>query len=52
MQLDAYAILMEEFPQVHKQVKQIGETDLRELEKEVEKLDAPITPGRLPDWHK
>lgn len=52
MQQDAYAILMAEFPPVHKQVKQIGETDLRELEKEVEKLDAPITPGRLPDWHK
>jgi len=52
MQLDAYAILMAEFPPVHEKVKQIGETDLKELEKEVEKLDAPITPGRLPVWHK
>jgi len=43
---------MAEFPPVHEKVRLIGETDLKELEKEVEKLDAPITPGRLPVWHK
>jgi hypothetical protein len=52
MQLDAYSILMAEFPPVYDQVKRIGETDLKELEKEVEKLGAPVTPGRLPVWNK
>ena len=52
MQLDAYTILMAEFPPVYDQVKRIGETDLKELEKEVEKLGAPVTPGRLPVWNK
>jgi hypothetical protein len=52
MQLDAYSILMAEFPPVYDQVKRIGETDLIALEKEVEKLGAPVTPGRLPVWNK
>jgi hypothetical protein len=51
-QLDAYKILMAEFPPVYEQIKRIGETDLVELEKEVEKLGAPATPGRLPVWKK
>ncbi len=51
-QKDAYAILMEEFPPVYDQIKRIGETDLRQLEAEVEKLGAPATPGRLPVWKK
>lgn len=51
-QLDAYKILMEEFPPVYEQIRKIGETDLKELEKEVEKLGAPATPGRLPVWKK
>ena len=49
---DAYAILMAEFPPVYEQVKHIGETDLKDLEKEVEKLGAPPTPARLPMWGK
>jgi photosystem II stability/assembly factor-like uncharacterized protein len=52
MQQDAYKILIAEFPPVYEQVKRIGETDLKELEKEVEKLGAPPTPGRLPVWNK
>ena len=52
MQQDAYKILMVEFPLVYDQVKRIGETDIKELEKEVEKLGAPVTPGRLPVWNK
>jgi len=51
-QLDAYSILMAEFPPVYEQVKRIGENDLPALEKEVEKLGAPATPGRLPVWNK
>jgi len=52
MQQDAYSILMAEFPPVYDQIKRIGETDLKELEKAVEKLGAPPTPGRLPVWNK
>jgi hypothetical protein len=52
MQMDSYKILMEEFPPVYEQIKKIGETDLKELEEEVEKLGAPATPGRLPVWKK
>jgi photosystem II stability/assembly factor-like uncharacterized protein len=49
-QLDAYSILMEEFPPVYQLVKQLGERDLPALEKELEKIGAPVTPGRLPEW--
>ncbi len=51
-QRDAYAILESEFPPVYDQVKQIGEKDLPALEAEMEKLGAPVTPGRLPKWRK
>ena len=52
MQKDSYSILMAEFPPVYEKIKQIGETDLKNLETEVEKLGAPATPGRLPVWKK
>jgi photosystem II stability/assembly factor-like uncharacterized protein len=51
-QMDAYSILMDEFPPVYNQVKQIGETDVPKLEKALESLGAPVTPGRLPEWKK
>jgi hypothetical protein len=50
MQKDAFAILMEEFPPVYNAIKKVGETDIPNLEKELEKIGAPLTPGRLPDW--
>jgi hypothetical protein len=50
-QLDAFNILMVEFPPVYNQVKQIGAVDMVNLEKEVEALGAPATPGRLPAWN-
>lgn len=49
---DAYAILVEEFPPVYEQVKQIGEVDLPALEAAAEKIGAPVTPGRLPVWKR
>ncbi len=49
-QQDALAILMEEFPPVYQLIKQIGEVDIPNLEKELEKIGAPVTPGRLPQW--
>jgi len=51
-QLDQYALLEEEFPPILVQLKEISETDLKSLEDELDKLGAPWTPGRLPDWKK
>ncbi len=51
-QKDAYAILEAEFPPVYGQIKKIGETDIPLLEKALENLGAPVTPGRLPEWKK
>ena len=48
-QKDALSILESEFPPVYNQVKQLGEVDLPKLEKEVELLGGPATPGRLPE---
>ena len=51
-QKDAYAILEAEFPPVYEQIKRIGETDVPQLEKALENLGAPVTPGRLPEWRR
>ena len=51
-QKDAYAILEAEFPPVYDQIRRIGETDIPQLEKALENLGAPVTPGRLPEWRK
>jgi hypothetical protein len=51
-QLDAYAILESEFPPVYNQVKQIGQVEIPALEKSIESLGGPVTPGRLPEWKK
>ena len=47
-QMDAYKILNEEFPPVYQQIKKLGETDIPALENELNKIGAPLTPGRLP----
>jgi hypothetical protein len=51
-QKDAYTILEAEFPPVYDQIKRIGEIEIPQLEKALENLGAPITPGRLPEWKK
>jgi len=51
-QRDQYALLEEEFPPILLQLKEIGETDLKALEDELDILGAPWTPGRVPDWKK
>jgi hypothetical protein len=51
-QKDAYAILEAEFPPVYDLVKRLGENDIPQLEKELENLGAPVTPGRLPEWKR
>ncbi len=51
-QKEAYQILEQEFPPVYDLVKHIGEVELPRLEKSLETLGAPVTPGRLPEWKK
>ncbi|WP_372649795.1 glycosyl hydrolase [Draconibacterium sp.] len=46
----AYEILKEEFPPVLDALKNIVENKVPALEAELNKMNAPWTPGRLPDW--
>nr|WP_319511698.1 glycosyl hydrolase [uncultured Draconibacterium sp.] len=46
----AYEILKEEFPTVLEALKNIVEKEVPALEAELNKLNAPWTPGRLPEW--
>lgn len=45
-----YEILKEEFPPVLEALKRIVEKDIPALEAELNKIGAPWTPGRIPDW--
>jgi photosystem II stability/assembly factor-like uncharacterized protein len=51
-QRDQYALLEEELPPILAQLKGIAEKDLKTLEDELDKLGAPWTPGRVPEWKK
>ena len=45
-----YKIASEMFDPALAQLKHIVEVDIMNLEKEMNKLNSPWTPGRLPDW--
>ncbi len=45
-----YQIASEEFKPVLEQLKRLVEIDLKNLERELDKLNSPWTPGRVPDW--
>jgi len=49
-QRDQFDILKEEFPPVLEALKVIYETSLPEIERELEEIGAPYTPGRIPVW--
>jgi hypothetical protein len=49
-QKDAYKIVVDEFTPVYNNLKKIVETDLKEIEKEMDRLGTPWTPGRFPEW--
>jgi photosystem II stability/assembly factor-like uncharacterized protein len=51
-QRDQYALLEDELPPILAQLKEISEKDLKALEDEMDKLGAPWTPGRVPEWKK
>jgi len=48
---DAFNILSEEFPPVLNEIKKLYNSDLKNLQAELEKYNAPWTPGRIPDWN-
>lgn len=51
-QRSAYDIAAEEFAPVLEKLKKIVKSDVPRVEKKLEELGAPYTPGRLPEWKK
>lgn len=51
-QIKGYEILEEEFPPVLNALQRIVEQDIPDMEAELNKMNAPWTPGRLPVWNK
>ena len=51
-QRDAYSRAGDEFAPLLAKLHTLAETDLREIEKRMEGLGAPWTPGRVPDWKR
>jgi photosystem II stability/assembly factor-like uncharacterized protein len=49
-QMESYRIAAEEFAPALDKLKNLVHVELKSLETELDKLDAPWTPGRLPDW--
>ena len=49
-QIDQYAAAAQEFETTLNQLRQLIETDLARLEKQMEAAGAPWTPGRIPEW--
>src|SRR5262249_28465714 len=49
-QLDAYAIAGQEFTQELAKLRTLIDVDLKKLEKNLDLIGAPWTPGRLPEW--
>lgn len=49
-QRDAYAIAEEELRPVYEELRKILAEDVKAIEKRLDAVGAPYTPGRLPDW--
>lgn len=52
MEKEGYKILKQEFPPVLEALKLIVENEIPTLEAELNKMNAPWTPGRLPAWEE
>jgi photosystem II stability/assembly factor-like uncharacterized protein len=48
----AYDIAADEFTALYASLRQIVESDVPKLERDLEQIGAPWTPGRLPEWKK
>jgi len=51
-QKDAYEIVADEFSKLLKKLRKLVKEDVAAIEKKLEKMGAPYTPGRLPEWKK
>jgi hypothetical protein len=51
-QRDAYEIVAGEFSSILQSVKKLAEEDVKRIEKKLEEIGAPYTPGRIPEWKK
>jgi photosystem II stability/assembly factor-like uncharacterized protein len=49
-QMDSYKVAAEEFAPVLEKLRALVTVDLANLEKQLEAIGAPHTPGRIPDW--
>ncbi len=49
-QKDNTQIVLEEFEPIYQALKKIIEEDVKNIEKKLDEIGAPYTPGRLPDW--
>jgi hypothetical protein len=51
-QRKAYEIVADEFSGLLEELKKLVEENAAKIEKKLEKMGAPFTPGRLPEWKK
>ena len=51
-QRDAFQIVADAFPPILEAIKKIVEEDVNKIEKRLEEIGAPYTPGRLPVWKR
>jgi hypothetical protein len=51
-QKDAFQIVAEEFPPLLEAIRKIVDEDVKKIEKKLEEIGAPYTPGRLPVWKR
>jgi len=51
-QRQTFEIVAAEFPPVLEALRKVAEVDIRQIEKKLDELGAPSTPGRLPDWKR
>lgn len=50
-QIDIFEILKEEVPPIIEEMRTIQNVSIPEIEKELDRMGAPFTPGRVPEWH-
>lgn len=51
-QRDVFAIIGEEFPPVLDKIRRINDVDMKAIETEMDRIGAPWTPGRVPEWSR
>ncbi len=49
---NAHLIVADEFSPILQKLKKLVEVDAKQIEKKLDEIGAPYTPGRFPDWKK